>query len=237
MKSNKIYKSLRWIKYHPVKSGIWFFSIILLIPLVITLSIDEPGQIGDIFGGMTAPFINLLAAILVYISFNEQRKANKQQWRALKEDRQRIEKQSKFEILYRFYSEEIKNYKFPHDRDIIKCFKELNTNSDSIDFLRDNVKINLQIILNYLSLHHYYCVKLNNEFLNSEDKISLIILYINIHNTYRPFLKFPIDDSFFQENYNFEYTIILASIAVWDKDVKKLKDYLKSENLIETLFP
>lgn len=37
------------------------------------------GAIGDTIGGITAPFINLLAAILVYISFKEQIKANKEQ--------------------------------------------------------------------------------------------------------------------------------------------------------------
>lgn len=38
---------------------------------------DKTGVIGDTIGGITAPFINLLAAYLVYISFKEQVKANK----------------------------------------------------------------------------------------------------------------------------------------------------------------
>lgn len=35
------------------------------------------GEIGDTIGGITAPFINGLAAVLVYIAFKEQNKANK----------------------------------------------------------------------------------------------------------------------------------------------------------------
>lgn len=37
----------------------------------------DTGAIGDTIGGITAPFINLLAAFLVWISFKEQVKANK----------------------------------------------------------------------------------------------------------------------------------------------------------------
>ena len=34
------------------------------------------GQIGDTIGGITAPFFNLIAAILIFLSFREQTKAN-----------------------------------------------------------------------------------------------------------------------------------------------------------------
>jgi hypothetical protein len=57
--------------------------IILLVPPILTLpSISEyfdfttTGQIGDTIGGLTAPFINGLAAILVFIAFKEQIRAN-----------------------------------------------------------------------------------------------------------------------------------------------------------------
>jgi hypothetical protein len=42
------------------------------------------GQIGDVIGGTTAPFIGLLGAILIYISFQQQVKANQQQVEANK---------------------------------------------------------------------------------------------------------------------------------------------------------
>ncbi len=37
---------------------------------------SESGQIGDTIGGITAPFFNLIAAILIFLSFKEQTKTN-----------------------------------------------------------------------------------------------------------------------------------------------------------------
>lgn len=62
--------------------------ILLLIPTVYAIVFlvafiyydfdwSKTGVIGDTFGGLTAPFVNLVGAILVYISFEAQRKANK----------------------------------------------------------------------------------------------------------------------------------------------------------------
>ena len=39
----------------------------------------ESGAIGDTIGGITAPLVNILGAILIFISFQEQVKANTQQ--------------------------------------------------------------------------------------------------------------------------------------------------------------
>ena len=57
--------------------------IIITTPIIITLpaifsSLDfsNKGQIGDALGGITAPFINSIAAILVFVAFKEQIKAN-----------------------------------------------------------------------------------------------------------------------------------------------------------------
>ncbi len=46
---------------------------ILMLPC---FSIDKLGQIGDMMGGMSAPFINLLSALLVYYAFQVQVNAN-----------------------------------------------------------------------------------------------------------------------------------------------------------------
>jgi hypothetical protein len=61
-------------------------SIILTIitPIILTqfssfIGFDSnSGVIGDTIGGITSPIVNLLAAILVYVSFQEQVKANKE---------------------------------------------------------------------------------------------------------------------------------------------------------------
>ncbi|MBU3660157.1 MAG: hypothetical protein FGM14_09820 [Flavobacteriales bacterium] len=57
--------------------------IIMVLPILLTvpaifnfLNFSEKGQIGDTIGGITAPFINGLAAILVFLAFKEQIKAN-----------------------------------------------------------------------------------------------------------------------------------------------------------------
>lgn len=49
---------------------------------------SETGQIGDTIGGITAPIINILGALLVYISFREQVKANQIQTNALKAEKE-----------------------------------------------------------------------------------------------------------------------------------------------------
>lgn len=59
-------------------------AIILVAPLLLNLPSLDPifdfsnsGPIGDTIGGVTAPFINAIAAILVFVAFKEQVKANK----------------------------------------------------------------------------------------------------------------------------------------------------------------
>ncbi|SDY08528.1 hypothetical protein SAMN05444411_1216 [Lutibacter oricola] len=71
------------------KSNIFLIIGILLLvvisPALFTqlewlISFDtDSGAIGDTIGGITAPFINILGAFLIYISFQEQVKANQQQ--------------------------------------------------------------------------------------------------------------------------------------------------------------
>lgn len=59
---------------------LFLFGAILTIasPRIWTpYDLTNTGQIGDTIGGITAPFINLLGALLVYISFKEQNNANK----------------------------------------------------------------------------------------------------------------------------------------------------------------
>ncbi|SFN60463.1 hypothetical protein SAMN05444143_1362 [Flavobacterium succinicans] len=56
--------------------------IVFLIPYLFTRSVfkeynfSDTGEIGDTIGGITSPFINGIAAILVYIAFKEQKKSN-----------------------------------------------------------------------------------------------------------------------------------------------------------------
>lgn len=72
-----------WVNKHPVRSFFIYFGLILLLPLVFTIKTDinrinftNTGQIGDTIGGITAPFIGLISAYLIYISFKQQFLAN-----------------------------------------------------------------------------------------------------------------------------------------------------------------
>ena len=66
-------------------SNLIFIVLILIAfisPFIFTrkgfIDFSETGQIGDTIGGLTAPFINLLSAVLIYLTFKEQINANNQ---------------------------------------------------------------------------------------------------------------------------------------------------------------
>ena len=69
------------------------FIKIFLAPYIFTretflwFDFEKTGQIGDTIGGITAPVINLFAALLIYIAFKEQVRANEIQISALKEEK------------------------------------------------------------------------------------------------------------------------------------------------------
>jgi hypothetical protein len=58
--------------------------LVVVSPLLLTqftgiISFNaESGAIGDTIGGITAPLVNILAAVLIFITFQEQVKANTQ---------------------------------------------------------------------------------------------------------------------------------------------------------------
>jgi hypothetical protein len=60
--------------------------------------LSEKGSVGDALNGITAPFIGTVGAILIFISFNEQVKANKLQFTALRQQRE-------LDITFKFYME------------------------------------------------------------------------------------------------------------------------------------
>ncbi len=74
--------------------------IIIITPVILThISIfklwGESGQIGDTIGGITSPFINGFAAVLVFIAFKEQLKANEK----LTESNELLKNQEKSKII------------------------------------------------------------------------------------------------------------------------------------------
>lgn len=80
-----------------------FGFILLLFGAILTFiqpafwksyDLTDTGQIGDTIGGITAPIINIIGAILVYSSFIEQNRANKIQ-----------SEQNTFNLLHELYKE------------------------------------------------------------------------------------------------------------------------------------
>lgn len=77
--------------------------ILLFIPAILTQpsfysfwDFEKTGPIGDTIGGITAPFINFIGALLVYLSFQQQIKANEIQRDSLKEEVKRNENERKY---------------------------------------------------------------------------------------------------------------------------------------------
>jgi hypothetical protein len=83
--------------------AIGFFLLVVISPFLLTLpSIYErldftrTGQIGDTVGGLTSPIIGFLGAILVYLSFRQQLKANKLQRDALSDEIKRNQQDRRY---------------------------------------------------------------------------------------------------------------------------------------------
>jgi hypothetical protein len=77
------------VKYNTLALILIFIGFLLVLSLPWLLSqyswkfgFSETGQIGDTIGGITAPVIGFMSAILIYFSFKIQFDANKRQWRA-----------------------------------------------------------------------------------------------------------------------------------------------------------
>jgi hypothetical protein len=76
-------------------------SVVLVLWIVIGASQNAStrGLTGDFLGGVASPFIGLVSAILVYLSFQQQIRANKIQMEALKQESKRNNIRSTLNIL------------------------------------------------------------------------------------------------------------------------------------------
>lgn len=101
-----------------LKNILFFVGVILIIIVFIyfvteprifpRLDFSETGSIGDTIGGLSAPIIGILGSYLVYVSFQEQLKANKIQRQALDEEIKR-NKEDKWYNQHQQKYDEIKN--------------------------------------------------------------------------------------------------------------------------------
>lgn len=83
--------------------------LIIAVPYLFTqfslgVSFEKTGQIGDTIGGITAPFVNLLAAYLVYKSFSAQIQANANQREDHNKQMEQIRKEYQFNYIRDLYT-------------------------------------------------------------------------------------------------------------------------------------
>jgi hypothetical protein len=86
--------------------------ILIISPFIITgfsyfkwANFTNTGQIGDTIGGITGPIINLISAILIYLSFRQQLLANEIQIELINSERSKDISRSERELLILHYNE------------------------------------------------------------------------------------------------------------------------------------
>lgn len=81
----------------------WFLTSLVIGSILLQDNETNTGNIGDTIGGITAPFIGLLNAILVYMAFQQQIRANQEQRQAILDEQKRFNDQNDYEILLRLF--------------------------------------------------------------------------------------------------------------------------------------
>lgn len=94
------------------------------------LNFNDKGQIGDTIGGITAPFIGLLNVLLLYLTFQEQARFNRNQTEVVEDDQF---KNSLFGLLQkqREIKQDVKSsFSHPCNRDVREIFKISNVKGE-----------------------------------------------------------------------------------------------------------
>lgn len=118
MKSNNIIKEIQTldkrVKYILIAGAV----VLILIPILATqfdwlFDFTETGQIGDTIGGLTAPVIGSISALLIYFSFRAQINANRIIQEQIDEQREKDEEKKEFNYqmeLYKHLKEKIEEF-------------------------------------------------------------------------------------------------------------------------------
>jgi hypothetical protein len=117
-KRNKINKILNWSKWLLILGVI----VIILMPFILTsecfssrFNFSTTGQIGDTIGGITAPFLNLIGAALVFFALNAQVKANELIQEQIERDNESKDCENEatnLNQLYSYLNDNINTFKF-----------------------------------------------------------------------------------------------------------------------------
>ncbi len=167
--------------------------IAILAPVMLTIAshfkifdFSNSGQIGDTIGGLTSPIINVVSAIIIYYSFNEQLKANQIQIKALDEERNRFNEEKEFNYISQLLMElerKIENFEYYNVIDRKSLMARINeTKGNSMN------DVTLYKGVNALILFAQHVEKSWNNYFKKADKISLMGL------TYFPEFYFLINE-------------------------------------------
>lgn len=123
--------------------SVFIFLVIIFITLLTRHYNKEgvnEGTLGDVFNGVTAPFIALLSAALIFYSFQEQVKANNAQLEANK----LLQSQWQFDTFYKMYNE------IDHKFSSLTLIERVNRAGD--DIKERTYKANGWLVFMYTSL-------------------------------------------------------------------------------------
>jgi hypothetical protein len=89
---------------------------------------SNTGQIGDTIGGITAPFINLIAVLLIYFSFRQQLLSNEMQIGLINNEKEERKKTKELELINLAYNDlktYVDNFQYVFEKTSIKDMKTL----------------------------------------------------------------------------------------------------------------
>lgn len=196
--------------------------------------IQSKGGTGDAINGMTAPIIGTVGAILVFISFREQVKANKIQFNALNQQRE-------LDIVYKFYSElkedlkEIQDtYGSRHQQPaILDSFMNQIMNDQS----QHSTYNDLHVFIKYLNDQFMFLASrlLVNDILGNEESMSLIEKLRRLYGLYFGAYYHNIIQSPFQSQLSNEFKGDIKLVTDSMDHLGKYYDHLLKNEMEEAL--
>lgn len=191
--------------------------IIIILPGLLSLpacikclDFSTTGQIGDTIGGITAPFINGIAAVLVFLAFKAQIKAN-----------EIFKNQEKARIIFdQIAIIQENNLENEKNIDILisRILELSNLNNASIDRINKVLYFTTEIQLAYELISNYSEEK---EFFYKK----LYYLYTIRYKLYFEKLKSEIDN--YEKDIDQEYTVIINDLV---SQIKNLNNNLNEPN-------
>lgn len=229
-------------------------ALVFIGPILLTLRCSQQfafdqssAYVGDTIGGLTAPFLNILAAFLVYKAFRAQIKANKKinkQIKISKKDSKAAIYQNNYEVFLIyvntlnsyiennfnsiFYEKsQTKKISWSHAFhnaliDLIMLEKHYNAS----DFVRSNMPAIINFVKKYITVYN----EVNELKISIQSKMVLYnLIELNILNLFMPICE-PIKSNLgnirlgYKEEKDKEYKQIHDFIEIWNQLVDKISN-------------